>query len=367
MLRANPSTSRLYAFHAVSDTPPLAHDHCAFEIASNHQSAVAAASNPYGVQVASAKSFSGGYHRASSRSSAFSDSAGNGSVINECSNNNYAPFNESYSFAQRLPAIGIANRYLPDSFDFPNTLRFDTNALLSAQPHAFSSGALKLTNPRYAEGGYGGDPAAHQYYSGPPSYNEHPFAIDTASIGTNTLATRSTSYTNGRAIANNPVPMPVSNNPTVPLDIGLMTEGPFPPTPNVYNAGQASAYSPFLMHGPNNPILPMDMGLTAEGPSALSPNNYTTGQTSANNPLPIPASNSALIPVDIGSPTPQRALCTQCNQDFSRQSDLERHAKKHGPKNIKCQVQGCKYRTYRNDKLGDHMRCRHPAAGSHSN
>ena len=78
----------------------------------------------------------------------------------------------------------------------------------------------------------------------------------------------------------------------------------------------------------------------------------------------MPTSNSALIPVDIGPPIPQRALCTKCNQTFGRQADLERHALKHRPKNIKCHVQGCKYRTYRKDKLGEHVRRRHPARGA---
>ncbi|KAM0796002.1 hypothetical protein BDR22DRAFT_893691 [Usnea florida] len=311
-------------------TPFSAHDNCAFEIASNHQSPVAAASNPYRVQVASATGFSGGYQRASSRSSAFPYSVGNFSVINESSSNNYAPFNESHSFAQGLPAAGIANRYLADSFNYPYISSFDTNASSSAQPHAFSTGALSLTSPTYAESGYDDVPPALQYYSGPSNYNEHPFTSDAASIGNNTFATPSANYTNGHFIANSPFPMAVSNNPVVPMDVGFAAEGPTTLSPDIYT--------------------------------------HTLGQVSAINPLPMPTSNNALIPVD-GPPIQQRALCTQCPRTFSRLSDLERHAKKHlpGPKEFKCHAHGCKYESHRKDKLVEHMRRRHPAAGSHSN
>lgn len=348
-------------------TPLLAHCNCACEIASNHQSAVAAASNPSGVLVTSATGFSGGYPRDSSRSSAFSYSAGNHSVINECSNNNYAPFNENHSFAQRLPAAGIANRYLADSLGYPDAPRFDTNALSSAQPHVFSTGALNLTNPTYA--GYSGVPPTTRYSSGPSNYIERPFAADAAFNGTNTFASGSTTYTNGQAIANNLVPMPVSNNPILPLDMGLMTGNPFALPPDMHTTGRASANYPFSMQDSNNSIAPMDMGLMAEGPFALPPNMYTTSQASANNPLPMPTSNNALIPVDIGPPNPQRAPCKKCNQTFKRQSDLVRHAKKHqsGPKNWKCVTRGCNYASYRKDKLVDHMRRRHAAGGSRLN
>ena len=241
-------------------------------------------------------------------------------------------------------------------------MRYDANPSLSAQPQVFSTGALNLTSSRYTEGGYGGVPAAHQYYSDPPYF---PFATDAAFNGTDIFAARSTSYTNGQAIANNPVYMPVSNNPIVPLDTGLMTEDPFALSPNIYTTGQASANYPFSMLASNNSIVPMNDGFTTGGPFAVPPNIYTPGQASANSPLPVPMSNSALILVDIGPPVPQRPLCTQCNQPFSRQSDLDRHAKKHqpGPKEFKCNVQGCKYESHRKDKLREHVRRRHPGMG----
>ena len=149
--------------------------------------------------------------------------------VKESSSNNVAPFNESHGLAG-LPAAGIANRYLADSFDYPDISRFGTSAPSSAQSYAFSTGALELTNPTHA--GYNGVPSATQYCPGPSRYIERPFAADAAFNVTNTFATESTNYTNGRVIANNPLLMPVSNNHFVLQDIGFMNEGPIPLPPN---------------------------------------------------------------------------------------------------------------------------------------
>ena len=284
--------------------------------------------------------------------------------VNEYGNNSYAPFIESNISVQGPPAAGISNRYLADSFDYSDHLRFNANASLSTQPQAFGTGAFDLTNPSRAEGRHGGGYASLQYCTDPSSYSGRPYNTH---AGINDFAIESTSYTNGQAIANNPLPMPVSNNPIVPMNIGSMTGSSIGLLSNIYTTGQASGNYPFSMQGSNNPIAPMDTGLMPESSIGLSPNNYTAGRASSNNPLPMPTSNSVLVPVDIAPPTQQRALCKTCNQPFKRQSDLERHAKKHGPKNVKCQVHGCKYRTYRSDKLREHVTRRHPAAGSHSN
>ena len=92
----------------------------------------------------------------------------------------------------------------------------------------------------------------------------------------------------------------------------------------------------------------------------------TNGQAVAESPVTLPASNSALIPFDVGPPTLPRPVCTECNQAFGRQSDLERHAKKHLPdtKIFQCQINRCKYSSYRKDKLGEHVRRRHSAKGT---
>ncbi len=95
------------------------------------------------------------------------------------------------------------------------------------------------------------------------------------------------------------------------------------------------------------------------------PTVYTNEQTVAGNRLPTHVSTNNPIHIDIGPATPPRPKCTECQQTFGRQSDLERHAKTHqaGPKDFQCQVAGCKYSSNRKDKFGEHLRRRHPSAG----
>lgn len=63
---------------------------------------------------------------------------------------------------------------------------------------------------------------------------------------------------------------------------------------------------------------------------------------------------------------PPRPTCPTCTRSFSRQADLRRHAKMHqvGPKTFCCKVKDCGYGTHRKDKLGEHVRRRHPALGN---
>lgn len=60
------------------------------------------------------------------------------------------------------------------------------------------------------------------------------------------------------------------------------------------------------------------------------------------------------------TPTPRpRPVCPACSCDFSRPSDLERHAKKHqfGAKIYRCFVEGCGYQgSYGKDKLRQHQK-----------
>lgn len=93
---------------------------------------------------------------------------------------------------------------------------------------------------------------------------------------------------------------------------------------------------------------------------------HTNEHAGTKSPLPVPTSNGTLIPSDIGPPVPLRPMCTKCNKTFSRQSDLERHAKIHQAdcKVFKCQVGGCTYSNYRKDKLSEHVRRRHSSEGT---
>ena len=60
-------------------------------------------------------------------------------------------------------------------------------------------------------------------------------------------------------------------------------------------------------------------------------------------------------------PVLARPTCIQCGRDFGRQSDLNRHMKKHQPdaQVFRCQVEGCKYSSIREDKLKEHSRRPH--------
>ncbi|KAK0513394.1 hypothetical protein JMJ35_004380 [Cladonia borealis] len=60
-------------------------------------------------------------------------------------------------------------------------------------------------------------------------------------------------------------------------------------------------------------------------------------------------------------PVQTRPVCMQCGRDFRRQSDLDRHMKKHQPNAhvYQCQVQGCQYRSKRKDKVMEHSRRPH--------
>lgn len=104
--------------------------------------------------------------------------------------------------------------------------------------------------------------------------------------------------------------------------------------------------------GTNAP--PTDNDILLTGPSVR-----TNGHAGAMNLIPVPKSNSALIPLNTEPPTPP--TCPECNQTFTRQSDLKRHAKIHqtDSKFFSCQVEGCTYSSYRKDKLGEHMSRRH--------
>lgn len=105
----------------------------------------------------------------------------------------------------------------------------------------------------------------------------------------------------------------------------------------------------------------------ATNPGFLGNNTILTGsridtneQPAAESPFPTPASNGTPVNVNTGPPLPPRPMCKECNKTFGRQSDLERHAKSHQANSkVSCPVAGCKYSSYRKDKLDEHVGRRH--------
>ena len=80
---------------------------------------------------------------------------------------------------------------------------------------------------------------------------------------------------------------------------------------------------------------------------------------------PIPniaaSTNSPVAPAQEPN-TENRVPCPRCHNLFTRQADMERHAKSHdNSRKIQCPVLGCTYRGYyRKDKVNQHIGKRHP-------
>ena len=69
------------------------------------------------------------------------------------------------------------------------------------------------------------------------------------------------------------------------------------------------------------------------------------------------------IDLDLAPPLP---TCAKCNKSFTRNADLDRHAKKDQPdaKVFRCGVVGCTFDNYRKDKVSEHIRRRHGGVGA---
>ena len=114
-----------------------------------------------------------------------------------------------------------------------------------------------------------------------------------------------------------------------------------------------------------SPFYAMDQGNGSLGTNSLnfgSFNNnesYSTGTATAL--TPSHAIHQTSNTVNDAGPVQTRPMCMQCGQDFGRQSDLDRHMKKHQPdaQVYRCQVQGCQYSSKRKDKLMEHSRRPH--------
>ncbi|KAK0508906.1 hypothetical protein JMJ35_008277 [Cladonia borealis] len=130
---------------------------------------------------------------------------------------------------------------------------------------------------------------------------------------------------------------------TMPYDPALQT---YPPA-NVLTPGLAPCNTPY------------ETGtLFAQGHAFAA----TTRTTTTPNPTPTNNSNpnNSSNPSTAGKHkvSKRRSICTTCGRDFSRASDMQRHAKKHGvSKYFQCTVEGCEYAgSYRKDKLEQHVR-----------
>ena len=99
--------------------------------------------------------------------------------------------------------------------------------------------------------------------------------------------------------------------------------------------------------------LPFAQGPAVATATTTKPSPYST---LTDNPNPEHSSNSSTAGTNkVSKP---RSVCNTCGRDFSRASDMQRHAKKHGvAKYFQCTVAGCKYTgSYRKDKLDQHVK-----------
>ncbi|CAE7027694.1 hypothetical protein CFE70_003961 [Pyrenophora teres f. teres 0-1] len=61
-----------------------------------------------------------------------------------------------------------------------------------------------------------------------------------------------------------------------------------------------------------------------------------------------------IVAPDVPAPTTAMIDCTYCGKKFGRPSEMRRHAKKHLPPGLKCDIEDCGKAFYRKDKLRDH-------------
>ena len=141
----------------------------------------------------------------------------------------------------------------------------------------------------------------------------------------------------------NVLPTGMAPYATVPYDPPFQA---YPPA-NVFTPGLAPYTIPFEM-GP--PFAQAQAFATA---TTTTPSLYST---LTDNPIPENSSNPSTAGTNKASKP--RSVCNTCGRDFSRASDMQRHAKKHGvSKYFQCEVAGCKYAgSYRKDKLDQHIK-----------
>lgn len=144
--------------------------------------------------------------------------------------------------------------------------------------------------------------------------------------------------------------------PTNVLPTGMATYATMPydppfqayPPANVFTPGMTPYTIPFEMEPP------FDQGPAfATTITTTTPSSYPVPTNTLN---PEHSSNSSTAGTNKASKP--RSVCNTCGRDFSRASDMQRHAKKHGvSKYFQCEVAGCKYAgSYRKDKLDQHVK-----------
>ena len=105
-------------------------------------------------------------------------------------------------------------------------------------------------------------------------------------------------------------------------------------------------------------------GLAAPRPGSVGSTALLSPEAHSLQPPTHPLGSVASSPSP-STKTANRASCPHCEKTFSRDADMERHAKKHSPaaKTFHCFVDGCKYNGekgfYRRDKLMAHQRVKH--------
>ena len=159
-------------------------------------------------------------------------------------------------------------------------------------------------------------------------------------------------------------------------DVGMM------PTPNFAPLPLTGAYAPMqaLTGGPSAPAFAVapsfiDNALPIAGPG-MAASARPTYSIYADPSAPAFAGAGAVAPSFIDgalpvvgtgvaarapAPAPARPTCSICGKSFSRQADLERHAKKHRADATvhHCPHAGCAYSYHRKDKVDEHARRLH--------
>ena len=132
---------------------------------------------------------------------------------------------------------------------------------------------------------------------------------------------------------------------TMPFNVPLQAYPSANPSANNFTPGLAPYPTPHELGPP--------FAQDHDFPTMTTPLAYPT---LTNNRNPEHSTNSTTAGKNkVSKP---RSLCATCGRDFSRTSDMQRHAKKHRvSKYFQCTVEGCKYAgSYRKDKLDQHVR-----------